>query len=218
MPRKSKPPDLTTQYGRLQAARERAGFEDRVRAADFLGVNRVTYNSHESGGRAKRGLPLEAARLYARRFKANLEWILTGKGRIDERTEGVAIAGFIGAGAEVTDYGDAYRFEDLGVRPEVADAYEWYEVRGDSMIPRALPGEFIGISKKHRPPREMLRRECLVFLPDGRRLFKILERGSGPGVYDLVSYNPAVPRLEDERVERVGALAAILPGPLTNSS
>jgi phage repressor protein C with HTH and peptisase S24 domain len=84
MPRKAQPPDPSTQSGRLQIARERAGFADRVTAAAALGVPLPRYNSHESGSRGKKGMPIEAAQQYARRFKVPVDWLLTGNGELDE--------------------------------------------------------------------------------------------------------------------------------------
>lgn len=61
---------------RLRKARERAGFDDAVSAARAYGWNENTYRSHENGNR---GVPLNAAKRYAQRFKVSAGWILTGE-------------------------------------------------------------------------------------------------------------------------------------------
>lgn len=68
---------MDTPNARLRKAREAAGFDTAVDAADALGVPRSTYIGHENG---HRGFPAKKAPLYARRFKVSEEWLLYGKG------------------------------------------------------------------------------------------------------------------------------------------
>lgn len=65
---------------RLKAARE-LRFSTAVEAADSLGVPRSTYIGHENGSR---GFPAGRAPQYARKFKVTEEWLLYGKGSIDD--------------------------------------------------------------------------------------------------------------------------------------
>ncbi len=76
----STPPDLRTQHGRLRWARERAGFESARGAARAKEWPENTYRSHEDGSRLGKGLKLDVAEKYARAFRVNLSWLLTGKG------------------------------------------------------------------------------------------------------------------------------------------
>lgn len=68
---------IMTPNQRLRQARELAGFETAVEAADALGVPRSTYIGHENG---HRGFPASRAPQYARKFKVSEEWLLFGKG------------------------------------------------------------------------------------------------------------------------------------------
>jgi hypothetical protein len=61
---------------RLRQARELAGYATASEAANALGQRQPTYLGHENGSRGFKG---EGER-YARFFKVNLEWLLTGRG------------------------------------------------------------------------------------------------------------------------------------------
>jgi phage repressor protein C with HTH and peptisase S24 domain len=63
---------------RLRAAREAAGFKTKADAAKAVGVPYPTYAGHENGGRG--AFKRDEAATYARVFKVNLEWLLTGRG------------------------------------------------------------------------------------------------------------------------------------------
>lgn len=62
---------------RLQEARRDAGFDKPRDAAKAYGWNINTYHSHENG---HRNISKEGAIKYSRRFRVNLEWLLTGRG------------------------------------------------------------------------------------------------------------------------------------------
>ncbi len=64
-------------HSRLREARIAAGFKSSADAARSLGVSPPTYAHHENG---TRGFRDDAARLYARRFKVSVEWLLFGNG------------------------------------------------------------------------------------------------------------------------------------------
>lgn len=80
------PPDLSTQHGRLRWARERyvspmgETLGSPRAAANRFGWNENTYKSYENGERGKKGIPIEAVKTYAKTFKVNAAWILTGQG------------------------------------------------------------------------------------------------------------------------------------------
>lgn len=89
---------------RLVKARMHAGFATARDAARSLSVNVQTYASHENGHGSVRA---DTAVKYARKFKVNLEWLLTGRGdmlhlgvvpaEIEQR--GLPVVGDIRAGA-----------------------------------------------------------------------------------------------------------------------
>lgn len=67
-------------HDRLRQARERANYKSARLAAEAMGVNYNTYAQHENG---TRGLTKSTAMRYARFFRADLAWLLTGKGPKD---------------------------------------------------------------------------------------------------------------------------------------
>lgn len=76
---------------RLAKARLDAGFKHAKDAAEAMGVPVSTYIGHENG---QRGFRYPTAQQYARKFKVNIDWILTGIGEqeapgltVDELTE-----------------------------------------------------------------------------------------------------------------------------------
>ena len=64
-------------HNRLRRARERAGFKTASEAAKWLGVESPTYLAHENGSRGIKG---DALQKYAKRFKVEISWLLTGEG------------------------------------------------------------------------------------------------------------------------------------------
>jgi hypothetical protein len=67
---------MNSKADRLRQARIDAGFDDIGEAAARLGVPYATYACHENG---TRGFRPDTAVLYARTFKVDLEWLLTGR-------------------------------------------------------------------------------------------------------------------------------------------
>lgn len=68
-------------HERLKLARERAGYESGKAAARAMGVAESTYAGHENG---ERGIPAGRAQRYAKFFRVPPEWILYGRGDIDD--------------------------------------------------------------------------------------------------------------------------------------
>lgn len=68
-------------YERLKQARERAGYSSGKAAARAMGVAESTYAGHESG---ERGIPAGRAARYGKFFRVAPEWILFGRGDIDD--------------------------------------------------------------------------------------------------------------------------------------
>jgi phage repressor protein C with HTH and peptisase S24 domain len=68
---------------RLIKARLKAGFESASAAARALGMAQQTYLAHENGNRS---FDIEMATKYAKKFKVNLVWLLTGEGAMREGT------------------------------------------------------------------------------------------------------------------------------------
>lgn len=68
--------DSSTRHGRLQIARERAGYAKPADAARAMGVKAPTYFGHENGSRAFD----RVASRYAKFFKVSLDWLLDNRG------------------------------------------------------------------------------------------------------------------------------------------
>lgn len=194
-------------HERLKWAREHAGYETAAAAAQALGVKEPTYMGHENGSR---GFPLDRAERYARKFKVSLEWLLTGRG---SPTKGVLptarAAGYIGAGAEflpVDDHAPGGGLEEVEIPPGVPLDAVLVIVRGDSMHPRYFDGEYLFYLRDQRPPAELLNRECVVKLPDGRMFVKMLRRGSQHGLFNLESWNASI--IEDQPVDWAAPVVA----------
>lgn len=72
---------MTDLASRLKAARERAGYDSAKLAAEAMGVSPSTYIQHENG---TRGYPRTKAERYARFFRVTPEWLLYGRGKLDD--------------------------------------------------------------------------------------------------------------------------------------
>ena len=64
-------------HERLKLARENAGYETAIEAAEALGIKYGTYSGHENGSS---GFRSDKGELYARRFKVRFEWLMREKG------------------------------------------------------------------------------------------------------------------------------------------
>lgn len=96
---------------------------------------------------------------------------------------------YVGAGQAIypfDDGGDDYIEAPADLGSEALAAV----IRGDSMYPRYDDGNII-MWTRHLPPQEMLNKEAVVALADGRILVKIITRGSAPGLWTLTSFNAA---------------------------
>lgn len=184
---------------RLIWARKNAGFETATAAADALGVKEQTYLAHENGWRGFKG----RAEQYAAKFKVDLTWLLTARGKPKKGQPGTAQAeGYVGAGAEVLPFDDHNIGDDLDptdVPPGMPEDAVVVIVRGDSMHPRYFDKERLFYVRRDTNPLELVGRECVVKLQDGRMFVKILRRGSENGLFNLESWNASL--IENRAIE-----------------
>lgn len=163
-----------------------------------MNIPEGTYLGHENGSRGFKG----RAESYAQRFKVNLEWLLTGRGQAKKGQPNQARAqGFVGAGAEVLPFDDHNIGDDLhptDIPPGLPADAALVIVRGDSMYPRYFDNELLFYVRHDTSPSELLGRECVIKLQDGRMFVKILRKGSN-GCFNLESWNG--PLIEDRAVE-----------------
>ena len=179
--------DLADFKGRLKWLRDRSKLPSKRQAAAAYGMDYETYKKIEAPN-SGRSLTVDQAERIARYHKVSAGWLLFGEGTAEGEFS-VPLVGCIRAGQEMVIY------DDMGQDSGVADASigepgaRAFDVRGDSMMPLAHDGDVIFVSADRRDLRRLVGNECAVLLQDGRRLFKILERGSTDSRYDLRSYN-----------------------------
>lgn len=184
---------------RLVQARKSAGFETASEAAESLGVAVSTYLAHEKGqDDGGRNFKEDSARHYARRFGVTYEWLWLG---ITRENLGVPVVGRVAAGvAEFEDMApmggaDEY-LPTLNAEGRIA-----LKVQGDSMTPLARDGDYAVFGPRQDDPSALIGRRVMARLKDRRKLFKILRRGSQPGLYSLFSLNDSYDPIEDVELE-----------------
>lgn len=185
---------MDTPSERLRWAREHAGYKKGTDAARAFGWTVSTYLGHENGDRIPRR---DKAKRYAKAFKVRWEWLLEGDG--PPTTKGAPApqaAGYVGAGAEIITVDDGAPNEEIELPPPNAVPVV---VRGDSMYPRYFDGEKLFYLPEQRSPDEMIGRECVVRLDDGRMLVKIIRRGTKRNRFNLESWN--APTIENQAIE-----------------
>lgn len=180
--------EMDTPGKRLRMARERAGF---ATATDAPRHNRwavSTYLGHENGSR---GFNQEQAKKYARAFRTSAAWLLTGEGDVSTSVK-VPVVGYVGAGAEITPYDDHAQgasLEEVEAPPGASESVVAVIIRGDSMYPAYRDRDEIYYERYEGPPLDLVGRECVIKLADGRMYVKTLAAGSEPGLGTLLSFN-----------------------------
>lgn len=171
---------------RLKLAREAARFATASDAAQAMAIPEPTYLGHENGSR---GFSRKAKK-YARFFGVSLEWLLTGKGDMFGKSRHIPVDGFVGAGAVVefrrnTPGLDAPDEVVLPVDGMVAALL----VRGDSMYPRVLDGEFVLYDPRPLRPELLAGEYAIVERLDGGKQVKLLKPSGRPDHWVLWSHN-----------------------------
>jgi phage repressor protein C with HTH and peptisase S24 domain len=172
---------------RLQWLRKKGGLPSKSTAAKAYGIAYEIYKKMESG---ERSLTREHAETIALWHTVSRGWLMFGEGTPEGEVT-VPLIGEIGGGQEVSLFpGSEEHYEPASALIASHDAVA-FRVRGNSMYPLAHDGDliFIGPPRRGRDMARLIGKECGVLLEDGRRFFKVLERGSRDGLYDLHSYN-----------------------------
>ena len=150
-------------------------------AAKALGVKPDTYTQHENG---TRGFKRESAIQYAKKFKVNIEWLLTGKGQKEAMVEpllavSVPLLSWVSAGKmALEDVSDAYigSVEQAGLDPKG----DWIALKvvGTSMDRISPPQSVILVNRKDK---RLVNNACYV-ISDG---------GDGSATYKRFRGNPS---------------------------
>jgi len=174
---------------RLKWARERKFGTDSTatEVARDHGWTVSTYLGHEN---EDRNPSRKTAMKYARAYGVRWEWLLEGEGQ--PTTKGALraeVRGRVGAGAEIIPVDEHGTGEDVDLPPGAPPNVIPVTVDGDSMYPRYFDGETLYYLPDHRAPQDMIGREVVAKLSDGRILVKILDKGTKRGRFNLRSWN-----------------------------
>ena len=166
---------------RLKAARARR-YPTAAAAAHAMGFVATSYAQYENG---TRGFRTHADR-FARFFGVRIEWLITGGGDIAGQSSlSLPIKGYVGAGSLIDEWAEP-KASHWALPGDVSA----YEVIGDSMRPRFLPGEIILIeSKQVADIGVLVGQYAVVRTNDARMMIKILRRGRREGTWNLESIN-----------------------------
>lgn len=129
----------------------------------------------------------------------------------------IAVPGFVGAGAEV-DLSDPYPKGEgmykVACPPQITPhGVVAVEVRGESMEPVFSEGDLLFYTRNgdHGVPSEAIGRKCVAETEDGRVWVKQLKIGTAPGLFNLLSINPAATNMLDVRVKWAAPVRLHLP-------
>jgi SOS-response transcriptional repressor LexA len=195
-------------HERLQKARSSAGLKNAAEAARAMGIQSATYVHHENGTRGFK----QTAERYARFYRINLEWLLTGRGEMRGKShagQSVPVIGIVGLGENIDWHGDDSMLDEVIVDFPLSKDCFALECRGDSMLPRLRHGDLVIACNNTPAPERLYGEEAVVKVENGPYLLKILRRGYEPGTFNLESHN--APTRESQTLEWVAILRAILP-------
>jgi DNA-binding XRE family transcriptional regulator len=169
---------------RLVAARTARGLS-RERVAELLEISVATIQHHES---ERNQLRPDSIAAYTHLYRVDANWLLTSYGRGPDGTEiGVPLMGKIGAGAVVfpADFGAIDQIDPPPGCPPGAHAFR---VEGDSQFPAYYDGDII-VAVPSSDVLDIVNRDAVVDLSDGRRLLKRISLGTSAGKFHLHSHN-----------------------------
>lgn len=171
---------------RLREARRAAGYETAAAAADAMGAGRAAYTHHENGTRRF----LQEAERYAKFFRVDLDWLLTGRGEMRGKRPSIPIMGIVAAGSSVIPVTDATGDQELGdIELPERGRIAALTIKGDSMYPRFLDGEHILYDPTPTIPQKLLNCYAVVSTLDGRMMIKMLKASRAVGKFSLWSHN-----------------------------
>lgn len=97
--------------------------------------------------------------------------------------------GIVGAGERILPYDQEHGRERLPAPPRLKAPVAAVTVRGDSMLPAYRDGDTLYYERADAVDRHALGNDSVVQLASGEMMVKVVQRGSAPGLYHLLSYN-----------------------------
>ncbi|WP_427452243.1 XRE family transcriptional regulator [Litorimonas sp. WD9-15] len=195
---------------RIREHRERKGLSLR-QLSDEISVAASTIGDWERGDSRPRPKALAKVASYFGTTQAELEY---GRGNVAQPVEkfdhvevpgqsswSVPMRGYVGANTEFTPFEDFDEMIETRVKP-VPSTFAMV-VDGDSMKPPFGHGTVLLASRRESNPDKHIGDAVVCGLPDGRVIFKVLERGTRNGVFRLHSLNSNYEDLLDQRVDYV---------------
>ena len=186
---------MSSPGARLRSSRIAAGYRTATEAATALGMSRDTYLQHENG---LRDYDDARATAYARLFAVTPQFL-----RFADATESVGqqvqVVGWVGAGDAAHYFDSAQGPFDAVPAPAYATPQTVAaEVRGES-LGRLFDGWLVFYDEVHAPvTADQLGKLCVVGLPDGRTLVKVLKLSRAEGLFDLLSETEAA--MKDQEI------------------
>lgn len=153
-----------------------------------MGIPAHTYAQYENG---TRGFSRHADR-FARFFRVDLTWLITGKGDMvtpKVRPE-IPIMGVVGAGSVILPIDDDISAAGAGDVDLPQDGtIAGLIIKGDSGYPRYQDGELLLFYTQPISIEEALNHNVIAQTLDGRRVVKMLRHGTKANHYTLESFN-----------------------------
>ena len=119
---------------------------------------------------------------------------------------------------EVHLYDPVFSALDVIGLPAMGYAGQIVRVVTDALSPRYLRDEHIGFTRvredddKPEKIELLIGQEAIVFTQDGRSYLRRLSRGTEPGTFTLISWNPQVPPLLNQRLYYAARIDFHIPG------
>ena len=180
----------------------------------------VSYDQYKGFLQGKsRSTNVDDALRIARALGMSLDDLITGRINVVPNT--IAIAGFVGAGAQVPLV-DAYEKGD-GPQVEAPPGLPKHgvvavEIQGDSMEPVYSNGDLLFYTRPAHEgvPTEAIGHRCVCEDADGLVWVKQVKLGSAPGLFHLISLNPNSDNMHDVRLKWAARVRLHWPEELAN--
>lgn len=192
---------------RLKELRQARDFTQE-QMAEMMGISVGLYNGLEQGKRRMNADYIESASCIFR---------ISPRDLIDDEPEIVAVPGQAGAGAEVflcDDHAKGDGLYHVACPPQLSPhGIVAVEVKGDSMEPTYSEGDLLFYSRETADgvPTEAIGKKVIAETTDGRIWVKQLKLGSEPGLFHLLSLNPAGLNMHDVAVKWAAPVRLHLP-------